>query len=230
MSSGRRDDGELGDGESKPLLGPKTADDAPTGGGGGRGSSHASSSLDPHGGDAAAAWKMGYTPQLHRGLTGLTNFAFGFTEVAVLVSVSLVLGVGLGHGGPAVTLWGFALNFGFVMVVAHCMAELCSAYPAAGSVYNWAGQVAPLAWAPLASYVCGWANFVGNAAGDASFAFGFASLSSAATKAGGGEALGDRPQVHISQKDGVSGVLHFAWRRHRTRLPGFQNRTAFRAS
>jgi hypothetical protein len=29
-------------------------------------------------------------------------------------------------------------------------------------------------WAPFASYICGWFNFMGNAAGDASFAFGFA--------------------------------------------------------
>ena len=54
----------------------------------------------------------------------------------------------------------------------HYQAELCAAYPSAGACYHWAGQVAPLPWAPLASYVTGWCNFAGNAAGDASFATG----------------------------------------------------------
>ena len=54
------------------------------------------------------------------------------------------------------------------------MAEICSAYPSAGSVYHWAGMLATPKWAPFASYICGWFNFLGNAAGDASFAFGFA--------------------------------------------------------
>jgi hypothetical protein len=80
------------------------------------------------------------------------NFAFGFTEVfhyvfnlfvthvgeisslqvAVLVSVSLVFGLGLSNGGPATVIWGFAVNWFFVMIIAHSMAELCSAYPSAG--------------------------------------------------------------------------------------------------
>ena len=56
------------------------------------------------------------------------------------------------------------------------MAEICSSYPSAGSVYHWTGQLAPERWAPLASYICGWFNFLGNAAGDASFAYGFANF------------------------------------------------------
>jgi amino acid transporter len=43
-------------------------------------------------------------------------------------------------------------------------------------VYHWAGQLAPERWAPIASYICGWFNFLGNAAGDASFAYGFANF------------------------------------------------------
>ena len=60
------------------------------------------------------------------------------------------------------------------------MAEICAAYPSAGSVYHWAGQVVPIYWAPLAAYVCGWANFLGNAAGDASFAYSWALFMDAA--------------------------------------------------
>jgi hypothetical protein len=34
----------------------------------------------------------------------------------------------------------------------------------------------PPEWGPICSYVCGWFNFLGNAAGDASFAYGFATV------------------------------------------------------
>jgi hypothetical protein len=35
-------------------------------------------------------------------------------------------------------------------------------------------------WAPVICYITGWFNFLGNAAGDASFAYGFASVVAAA--------------------------------------------------
>ena len=71
-------------------------------------------------------------------------------------------------------------------VVAYSMAEICSAYPSAGSVYHWSAQLVPIQYAPFASYVCGWFNFVGNAAGDASFAFFFATFLNSAISVSGG--------------------------------------------
>ena len=71
-------------------------------------------------------------------------------------------------------------------VVSYSMAEICSAYPSAGSVYHWSAQLVPAEYAPLSSYICGWFNFLGNAAGDASFAVFFAKfLNSAITVSGG---------------------------------------------
>ena len=78
------------------------------------------------------------------------------------------------------------------------MAEICSAYPSAGSVYHWSSQVTSKEWAPLLSYITGWANFLGNAAGDASFATGFASFLSAALAATGDEPLDASSQVGMS--------------------------------
>jgi amino acid transporter len=54
------------------------------------------------------------------------------------------------------------------------MGEICSSYPTAGSVYHWAGMLATPSTGPIASYIAGWFNFIGNAAGDAAFAYGFA--------------------------------------------------------
>jgi hypothetical protein len=55
-------------------------------------------------------------------------------------------------------------------------------------------------WAPFASYICGWFNFIGNAAGDASFAFGFAQVLTAAIALGsdGQVRWGVGPQVTLA--------------------------------
>ena len=135
--------------------------------------------------DDALLEKMGYSPTLYRGLGAFMNFAFGFTEVAVLASVVITYGFGLGTGGPRSIIWGFLLNFFMTIFIAFSMAEICAAYPSAGSVYHWAGQLAPEKWAPLAAYITGWTNFLGNAAGDASFANGFATFMSSAMVASG---------------------------------------------
>ena len=103
----------------------------------------------------------GYEQALHRGLGAMMNFAFGFTEVAILSSLCITFQVGLTNGGPVVIIWGFILEFLAVMVIANCMAEICSAYPCVGSVYYWAGQLSSEEHAPLWSYITGWANFIG---------------------------------------------------------------------
>lgn len=131
------------------------------------------------------------TNKLHRGLTSLMNFAFGFTEVGVLSSLCVTLGEGYGTGGPCVFLWGFVINSIMTGCIGMSMAELCAAYPSAGAVYHWAAQVAPSEYASAYSYLTGWSNWLGNAAGDAAFASGWASFVSAALVAGGGEELGN---------------------------------------
>lgn len=51
---------------------------------------------------------------------------------------------------------------------------------------------------PAASYICGWANFLGNAAGDAAFAFSWAQFIGAGVQAAGGEELSTGALVGIS--------------------------------
>lgn len=82
--------------------------------------------------------------------------------------------------------WGFIVVYVMSTIVAYSMAEICAAYPSAGSVYHWSAQLVPAKYAPLASYVCGWFNFVGNAAGDSSFAFFFAQYLNSAIRVAGG--------------------------------------------
>ena len=120
--------------------------------------------------------KLGYKAELHRGFNWFMNFSFCFTAVAIISSITLLFGYGLTTGGPAVMVWGWIIGSVFSNIIGLSMAEICSSYPSAGSVYHWAGMMAGERWAPLLSYFTGWFNFVGNAAGDASFAFAFAQM------------------------------------------------------
>jgi hypothetical protein len=117
--------------------------------------------------DAEMVMSTGYEKQLHRGLALMSTFAIGFTEVAVLTSLFSTWDLGLTYGGPVEIFWGYVITSFASICVAISMAEICSAYPAAGCVYNWAAQLSPAKHAPLASYACGWLNFCGNMAGDA---------------------------------------------------------------
>ena len=49
--------------------------------------------------------EQGYKQELYRGIGYFSNFAFGFTEVAVIASISGVYGYGLSTGGPVVLIW-----------------------------------------------------------------------------------------------------------------------------
>jgi len=125
--------------------------------------------------------EAGYKQELMaNGFSQLMNFSFCFTAVAVTASISVLFNYGLGTGGPAVMIWGWIISCVFTLIIGASLAEISATYPSAGSVYHWAGQMAPLEWAPFASFICGWLNFVGNAAGDASYAYGCAQLIAAA--------------------------------------------------
>eukprot|EP01035_Chromulina_nebulosa_P019806 gene19806-25750_t len=150
--------------------------------------------------DERAMQSMGYKQELHRGLNEFANFAFGLTDASVLVSLCSVFTYGLMTGGPVTIVWGWLIIFFFTMCVAYSLAEICSAYPSAGSVYHWAGMIVPQKWNPISSYICGWANFLGNAAGDASFAYSFALfVSCSITASGSSEILSTGALVGIAQ-------------------------------
>ena len=128
--------------------------------------------------------KMGYKQELYRGFSAFMSFSFCFTAVAVISGCSILFPYGMMTGGPVVMVWGWVIGSLFSIIVGLSLAEICSSYPSAGSVYHWAGMLATPEWAPFASYLCGWFNFIGNAASDASFAYGFGQILSAAVTIG----------------------------------------------
>ncbi|CAF4007446.1 unnamed protein product [Rotaria sp. Silwood2] len=141
--------------------------------------------------------EMGYTQELYRGFSPFMSFAFCFTAVNVLTSISIGFTYSLNTGGSGVTIWAWVIGAIFTILIGLSLAEICSVYPSAGSVYHWAGQLVSAKHAPLASFICGWFNFIGNFA-DVAFASGFATIINAAIILEGKDSLSTGAQVGIA--------------------------------
>ncbi|UJR27558.1 hypothetical protein I4U23_008840 [Adineta vaga] len=141
--------------------------------------------------------EMGYLQELYRGFSPLMSFTFCFTAVNVLSSISVGFNFTLNTGGSAVAVYSWLIGSIFTMFVGLSLAEICSIYPSAGSVYHWAGQLVSPQRAPLASFICGWFNFIGNFAGDVALASGFAKLINSALIISNKPSLSNETQVAI---------------------------------
>lgn len=148
--------------------------------------------------DDLAVAKMGYKPELRRGLGLFSNASFGFNIVGVLSSFALVYGQGLTNGGPAVMTWGFLISFFMTIIVCVCLTEIAYVYPAVGGVYNWTAQVTTAKRAPVAAYICGWSNLFGYIVFSALGFATFGSFVNAALIVSTGQSLNEPQQAGIA--------------------------------
>jgi amino acid transporter len=79
--------------------------------------------------------ELGYQPELKRALGGLSSFAIQFSTICFSGAIFIAFTVGFGQVGPLM-LWTFIGATALQCVVALCIAELTSAYPLAGGVYQ----------------------------------------------------------------------------------------------
>ncbi len=117
--------------------------------------------------------ELGYAQELHRHMSGFTNFAVSFTIISILSGCLTLYGTGMNSGGPVIITWGWPFVGVMTLFVGLAMAEVCSSYPTAGGLYYWAAKLAPrnpAAW----SWFTGWFNFLGQVAVTAGIDFGAA--------------------------------------------------------
>lgn len=62
-------------------------------------------------------------------------------------------------------VWGWLIAMIFIQCVALSMAELCSSMPTSGGLYYAAAVLAPPGWGPLAAWLTGWSNWLGQVSG-----------------------------------------------------------------
>ena len=117
--------------------------------------------------------QLGYQQELHRRLSGFSNFAVSFSIISILAGAITSYGIAMTAGGPVAITLGWLFVGIMVTFVALAMAEVCSAYPTAGALYWWAAALAKKnkpAWA----WFVGWFNFLGEVAVTAAIDFGAA--------------------------------------------------------
>ena len=146
----------------------------------------------------ASSSSSGYTQVLYRGFNAFMNWSFCYTSVAVMASISVTINTALFTGGSAVIIYSWLIGSFFTILTGLSMAEICSTYPSAGSVYHWAGSLAPAGQAGIWSFFTGWFNLLGNTAGDASYAFLFAQLIASAVQLGSYDSTAQTISVYWS--------------------------------
>src|SRR5882757_3349956 len=123
--------------------------------------------------DESLLAELGYKQELHRRMSGFSNFAVSFSIISILAGAITSYGIAMTAGGPLAITLGWLFVGGMVTLVALSMAEVCSAYPTAGALYWWASALAKRnkpAWA----WFVGWFNFLGEVAVTAAIDFGTA--------------------------------------------------------
>ena len=84
---------------------------------------------------------FGYKQELVRTLGSFSTFAIGFAFISILTGMFELFAFAYGSGGPA-SWWAWLLAVGGQLLFALAFAELAVRYPLAGSVYNWAKNIA----------------------------------------------------------------------------------------
>ncbi|MEV4597523.1 amino acid permease [Amycolatopsis sp. NPDC049253] len=100
--------------------------------------------------------QFGYRQELRRSLGGFSAFAAGFSFVSILTTVFQLFGFGYTFGGP-LFFWSWPFVLAGQVLVALVFAELAARYPLAGSVYQWAKQLAR----GFAGWLAGWMMLLG---------------------------------------------------------------------
>ncbi|TFK34012.1 amino acid transporter [Crucibulum laeve] len=111
--------------------------------------------------DDAKLAQLGYKSEFRREFSLVETVAFAFSIMGVVASVSSTLAFGLVNGGHVGMVFGWLIPSFFVMFVALSMAELASSMPTSAGLYYFSAKLAPPKYAPLASWITGWANVTG---------------------------------------------------------------------
>lgn len=96
--------------------------------------------------DSAYLEKLGYKQELNRALGLFSSFGVQFTSIAIASGIFTTLIVGFGFFGPA-SFWSFVVGGTLqVVFVGTAVAQLVSAYPLAGGVYQIVGRITRRPW------------------------------------------------------------------------------------
>ena len=109
--------------------------------------------------------ELGYKQELHRGMSGFSNFAVSFSIISVLAGciTSYCIAMNARRPGRDHDRLAARRRHG-QLCVALAMAEVCSVYPTAGGLYWWACAAGQAQQGRVWAWFVGWFNFLGEVA------------------------------------------------------------------
>ncbi|KAK5131347.1 hypothetical protein LTR08_001013 [Meristemomyces frigidus] len=111
------------------------------------------SSIDP---DERYLQALGYKQSLHRQWEFFESFAASFAALYSVGGIRTTFTIGVGAGGPAAYWSSYLITCIFVFITAAVLAEICSALPAAGSIYFWAAEAGGRRYGRLFGFIVAW--------------------------------------------------------------------------
>lgn len=140
---------------------------------------------------------LGYKPEFKREFSLWTTFCVSFAVLGLLPSFASTLYYGMGYAGTAGMTWGWLVAMVGIQAIASSMAELCSSMPTSGGLYYAAAVLAPPGWGPLAAWITGWSNWLGQVTAAPSVNYGTAAMMLAAASIQNPEYVPTNYQVSI---------------------------------
>jgi amino acid transporter len=107
--------------------------------------------------DVQTLQRLGYQQELHRGMSGFSNFAISLSIICILAGGITSFHLGLGSVGGASIGLGWPLCCLFSLIVALTMGQVASAFPTAGGLYHWAVLLGGRGW----GWATAWFNLAG---------------------------------------------------------------------
>ncbi|KAF2095639.1 putative amino acid permease [Rhizodiscina lignyota] len=99
---------------------------------------------------------LGYKQSLHRQWKFFESFAASFAALYSVGGIRTTFTIGVGAGGPAAYWSSYVVTCIFVFITAAVLAEICSALPAAGSIYFWAAEAGGRRYGRLFGFIVAW--------------------------------------------------------------------------
>ncbi|KAF9445828.1 amino acid transporter [Macrolepiota fuliginosa MF-IS2] len=111
--------------------------------------------------DNALLARLGYKSEFKRAFSPIHTIGFAFSIMGVYASVSAVFFFPLMTAGHLGMTFGWIIPSLFTTCAVLLLAELTSAMPTSAGLYYFSAKLAPPEYAPLLSWITGWANVTG---------------------------------------------------------------------
>jgi amino acid transporter len=119
---------------------------------------------------------LGYVPSFKREFSNLATISFAFSIMGLCSSVATTFNTPLLLGGPSSVTWCWILGATMCFTLGTSIAEIVSAFPAAGGLYTASAKLVPVRHRPIVGWLVGWLNTLGQIAGISSTEYGLSNM------------------------------------------------------